>query len=159
MTTSTLNRQTATKQEQRVRYGRLWWVGLLIIAASIAGNLLVRAIALPFITVPPEFLPVSTAAPTIVFSAAGAIAAVLAYAIVGRFTRQPARIYLYIAIVALLLSFIPNIGLLTDPASAPFPGGNLGSVSVLMVQHAVSAVIAVWLLLTQATETVSTPLA
>lgn len=154
MTTNTLTQQTATKQIQRVRYGRLWWIGLLIIVASIAGNLLVRAIALPFITVPPEFLPLSTALPTIFFSTLGAIAAVVVYAIVGRFTRQPGRIYLYIAVIALLLSFIPNILLLVDPESAAFPGGNLGNVAVLIVQHVVSAVIAVWLLLMQATETV-----
>lgn len=145
---------TNNSTTQRVRYGRLWWVGLLAIVIAVVANLIVRAVALPFIEVPPEFLPVSVIYPTIIFTAGGVLAAVIVFAIVGRFTRQPARVYTIIAVIALLLSLIPDIMMLVDPASVPFPGANLGNVTVLMVQHVVAAIIAVWMLTTQAIETV-----
>jgi hypothetical protein len=103
--------------------------------------------------VPPEFLPLSTPFPTIIFTTLGVLAAVIVFAIVGRFARQPVRTYTIIAIVALLLSLIPNVMMLVDPASSPFPGSNLGNVTVLMLQHVVAAVVAVWVLITQGVET------
>ena len=154
MATNTLTSNSRTTEPvQRVRYSRLWWVGLLAIVLATLANLLVRAIALPFITVPPEFLPVSLASPTIIFTIGGVLAAVIVFAIVGRFSRQPARTFTIIAVVALLLSFVPNVGMIINPASAPFPGGNMGSMSVLIIQHIVAAVVAVWVLTTQAVET------
>lgn len=154
MTTDTFSpNSTISATTQRVRYSRLWWVGLLAIALATVANLLVRAIALPFITVPPEFIPVSSAIPTIVFTVGGVLAAVIVFAIVGRFSRQPARAFTLIAVVALLLSLVPNVMMLVDPANAPFPGGNAGSMSVLMIQHVVAAAVAVWVFVTQAVET------
>lgn len=141
--------------KQRVRYGRLWWVGLLTIVLAVVANLIVRAVALLFVTVPPEFLPLSDPMPTIIFTVGGVLAAVIVFAIVGRFTRRPARVYTIIAVIALLLSLVPDIMMLVAPASFPFPGANVGTVSVLLTQHIVAAVIAVWILTTQAVETVS----
>jgi hypothetical protein len=42
--------------------------------------------------------------------------------------------------------------MLVDPASAPFPGANVGNVLILMLQHVVAAVVAVWVLVTQGVE-------
>jgi hypothetical protein len=154
MATNTLTTNPKTAETvQQVRYSRLWWVGLMAIVLATIANVIVRAIALPFITVPPEFMPVSIAMPAIIFTIGGVLAAVIVFAIVGRFSRQPARTFTIIAVVALLLSLVPNVMMLIDPASAPFPGGNLGSITVLMIQHIVAAVIAVWVLTTQAVET------
>ena len=145
---------TPATTTQRVRYGRLWWVGLLTIVLAVVTNLIVRAVALLFITVSPEFLPLSDPIPTITFTIGGVLAAVIVFAIVGRFTRRPARVYTIIAVIALLLSLVPDIMMLVDPASFPFPGANVGTVSVLLAQHIAAAVIAVWMLTTQAIETV-----
>lgn len=154
MATNTLATNPGTTGTvQQVRYSRLWWVGLMAIVLATIANLVVRAIALPFITVPPEFMPVSIAMPAIIFTVGGVLAAVIVFAIVGRFSRQPARTFTIIAVVALLLSLVPNVMMLINPASAPFSGGNVGSISVLMLQHVVAAVIAVWVLTTQAVET------
>ncbi len=153
MTTNTaMTNPAATAPVQRVSYSRLWWVGLLAIALSIAVNLLVRAVALPFITVPPEFMPLSTAMPVVFFTAIGALAAIIVFAIVGRFSRQPARTYTIIAIVVLVLSLIPN-AMMLGPAAEALPGANLGNVIVLMVMHVTTAAVVVWLLTTQAVET------
>jgi hypothetical protein len=137
---------------ERVRFSRLWWVGPLAIVASILGNLAVRALALALFDISPAFLPLSTPQPTIFFTAAGVLGAILVFAAVGRFSRQPARTYSVIATVALVLSLIPNVLLLVNPEGAMFGGIDAISVGVLMAQHVVAAAITVWLLLTLAVE-------
>lgn len=82
-------------------------------------------------------------------TAIGVFAATVAFAIVGRFSQRPARTYTIVAVVALLLSLIPNIAMLFNPAAAPFPGGNPGSISVLILQHIVAAVVAISVLTTR----------
>jgi hypothetical protein len=59
------------------------------------------------------------------------------------------RTFTIVAVIALLLSLVPDVMMLINPASALFPGGTVGSVVVLMIQHVVAAVIAVWILTTQ----------
>jgi hypothetical protein len=137
---------------QRVRFSRLWWVGLLAIVLSTVANLALRAIALTMSTVSPEFVPLSMPQPTIFFTVLGVLPAVLVFALVGRFVRRPARTYTIIAAIALLISLIPDVMMIVDPTSAPFPGGTVVNVITLMVQHVVAAVIVVWLLTTQAIE-------
>lgn len=159
MTTNTTTgvvttRTTHGETMERVRYARLWWVGLAAIVLSVLANLLTRAIALPFLTVPPEFLPLSTPAPTIIMTVSGVLLAVLVFALVGRFSRRPARTYTIVAAIALVLSLIPNGFMMVDPSTAPFPGANLGSIAVLSLQHVVAAVVAVWVLVTQGIERV-----
>jgi hypothetical protein len=140
---------------QRVPFSRLWRTGLLAIVLANVANLIVYAAASPFITVPPEFIPLSTPMPTVFFTTGGVLAAIIVFAIVGRLTRQPARVYTIVAIIALLISFIPDIAMIVDPGTAAnFPGANWGSVSVLMLQHVVAAVVVVWLLNTRAIEQV-----
>jgi hypothetical protein len=153
MTTDTFTTSAvSTESVQRVRYSRLWWVGLLAIVLAVIANLLVRVIAMPFIMVPPEFLPLSNPVPTIMFTTLGVLAATIVFAIVGRFSRQPVRTFTIISVIALILSMIPNIFMLVDPASAPFPGANVGNVLILMLQHVIAAVVAVWVLVTQGVE-------
>lgn len=151
MTTDTLPAiAEAVEVREQVRYSRLWWVGLLAIALSLIANLVIRAVALQFITVSPEFVPISEPGATIFFTVVGGLAAVAVFALVGRFTRQPARVYTIIAVIALLLSLIPNVAMLLNPALAPFPGGTTAANIVLMVEHVVAAVVIVWVLNTLA---------
>ena len=148
MTTNTLpaTAHSAPATVQKVQYNRLWWVGLLAIALALVANLLVRAIALQFITVAPEFAPISEPSATIFFTAVGVLLATVAFAIVGRFARQPARTYTIVAIIALIISLIPNVMMTLNPSAAPFPGGTLGANITLMIEHVVAAVVAVWVL-------------
>jgi hypothetical protein len=156
MATNTFTPDTfSTEPSERVRYARLWWVGLLAIVLSVAANLVVRALALTLLPIAPEFIPLSTPGPVIFFTAIGVLAAVLVFALVGRFSTRPARTYTVLAVVALVLSLIPNVLMLVNPASFPFTGINAANVVVLMVQHGVAAAVAVWVLTTQAVETTS----
>jgi hypothetical protein len=153
MTTSTLKPNTqSTENIQRVRFARLWWVGLLAILLSVIATLVVRAIGVALITVSPEFVPLSMFQATVFFTVTGVLAAIIVFAIVGRFARQPVRTYTIIAIVALLLSLVPDVMIFVDPANAPFPGATQAGAVVLMVQHVVAAIVTVWLLNTLAVE-------
>jgi hypothetical protein len=122
----------------RIAYSRLLWVGPLALALALAGNIAVWAIASAVIDVSPEFMPLASVGPVIFMTTLGVLGAVLAFAIVGRFARQPARTYSLIAFVALLVSLIPNVMLIVAPAGAPFGGITAPQVLVLMVMHVVA---------------------
>jgi hypothetical protein len=150
-----VNSATSTNGSvQRVAYGNLWRVGLLAIVIAVIANVIVYFVGVQLVTVPPEFLPLTAPIPAIIFTTVGMIAATVAFAIVGRFTRQPVRVYTIVAIVALLLSLIPNILMIIDPSSVPFPGANVGNVMVLIVMHFVAAAVAIWVLTTRGVERV-----
>jgi hypothetical protein len=153
---STMSTQTsptpASTQPARVRFRALWWVGPLAIVASVVANLLVRALALAIFDISPAFDPLSTPGNTIVLTAVGVLLAVLVFALVGRFSKQPVRTYLIIAVVALLISFVPDIALLVNAEGAPFEGIDVVSIGVLIVMHIVAAVVSVGLLITLAVE-------
>src|SRR5688572_27632041 len=123
MTTNTFTTSSPNVEPvQRVRYARLWWAGLLALLLSTVANLVVRAVGVALITVSPEFMPLSAAMPTVFFTVIGVLAAIVVFAIVGRFADRPIRTYTIIAVVALLLSLIPDVMMIIDPATAPFPG-------------------------------------
>lgn len=122
----------------RIVYSRLLWAGPLALAIALAGNLAVWSIAPAVIDVSPEFMPLASAGPVIVMTILGVLGAVVAFVVVGRFARQPARTYPLIAFVALLVSLIPNVMLIAAPAGAPFGGITAPQVLVLMVMHVVT---------------------
>jgi uncharacterized membrane protein YphA (DoxX/SURF4 family) len=110
MATTTLTRP------ERVAAGRLWWAGpLAAIVASIA-NLVIYVIAVaagvsmlvpgPDPSLPPQPLPIPA---VVLFSAIPALVAAGLLALLGRFTARPIRIFLIIAAVVLVLSFIPPL--------------------------------------------------
>ena len=66
----------------------------------------------------------------------------IAYAVIQRFFRDPDRVYIRLAIVALVLSWIPDVALLFINE----PGATVPAVASLMVMHAVAAGVVVTLL-------------
>lgn len=135
---------TTTTQTERVAAGRLWWVGLLAVIASVIVNALIVTIARGLFNVPQEFLPFTV--PRFTFlTIAGVVGATIVFAVVGRFARRPIRVYYGVAAIALVLSFLPNFGLL---AARPFPGTTVESVGTLMFMHVVTAAMSVGLLTT-----------
>ncbi len=133
---------TASPQKtERVSLRRLLWVGPLAIVAAVAANFVVRALALAVLDVPADFIQLQSPA-FLPFTVVGVLGAVIAFALVGRLSRAPVRTYTRLAIVVLVLSFIPDIGLLVSGA----PGATLPGVLVLMVMHTVAAVVAVGIL-------------
>ncbi len=116
---------------QQVKFKNLLWVGPLAIVASVVACLIIRTIAVPLLNISPEFMPLSFG-PPVLFSAIGALAATIAFAIVGRFSQRPVALYRTIALVALVISLIPDVLLYLAPT---MPGVSLPAVVALMAMH------------------------
>lgn len=97
----------------------------LLLGAILAGNVVEPFDALSF---PPVTL----------LTAVGAVGATLVYGVLTRVVADPDWIFLLIAAVVLVLSFVPDVALLEVEPGATVPG-----VVVLMLMHVVVAVICV----------------
>lgn len=136
---------TTAIQTERVATRRLWWVGLLAAVIAVSVNALIVTIARGLFDVPPEFMPFTV--PQFTFlTVAGAT---IVFALVGRFARQPLRAYYWGAAIALVLSWLPDFGLLV---ARPFPGATPQALGTLMLMHLTTAAICVGLLTTLARE-------
>jgi hypothetical protein len=86
-----------------VSRGRFALVGLGTVAAAVIANLLVYALGSAVVGYDPEFIVLANPSGTILFTVVPAIVAVLLYAVLMRFTNNPARIFTNIAIIVLIL--------------------------------------------------------
>lgn len=139
---------SATAAEERVSGRRLLWVGPLTIIAAVVANQIVHFLAIALFNISPEFPPLQPG-PPIAFTIMGVLGAVIVFAIIGRLSRRPIGLFRRIALVVLVLSFIPDIALLLTGA---MPGTSLVAVGTLMLMHTVAWAITVWMLTTLARE-------
>ena len=110
----------------------------LVIAVPV--DLAIEAFARQAFAVSPEFEPFQgTVAP---YTAGGVVLAGVAFAVLQRFIPDVTRVYVRLAIVALVLSWIPDVALLLINE----PGATVPAVVSLMVMHAVAAAVVVTLL-------------
>ena len=140
-----MSASTAALRADQIAFGKLLWVGPLAVAASVIANVLLRFIAVAAFNPPAEFMPLSIGMP-VFFTLVGCTLAVVVFALVGRFARQPIRTYQIIAVVALAISLVPDILLLATAEASPFPGATPGTVGSLMVMHVAAWAITVTLL-------------
>jgi hypothetical protein len=133
---------------ERVSGRRLLWVGPLTIIAAVVANQIVHLLALSLFNISPEFPPLQAGTP-IAFTIMGVLGAVIVFAIIGRLSRRPIRLFRMIALIVLVLSFIPDIALLVTGA---IPGTSLVAVGTLAVMHVVAWAVTVWMLTTLARE-------
>ncbi len=126
---------------------RLFIVGVLTIAAAVVADLVVRALAFAIWPISPAFLPLQVGSVS-VFAAVLVGGGVLVYVLVVRFSKQPARTYTMIALIALLLSLVPPIMFFFNPAAFTrlLPGVTPLAASILMGLHIIDASIAIVLL-------------
>ncbi len=143
MSTSTL-----VDQPERIASGRLLKVGALAIVASVVANLIIRIIAVSVLGIGNGFPPLSWG-PPIVFTIMGVLGAIIVFAIIARFSKRPLRLFRIIALVVLVLSLLPDLGLLSANA---MPGTSLGSVLTLMLMHITAGAMTIWLLTTRTSE-------
>jgi hypothetical protein len=129
----------------RISLGLLW-VGLLAILASVGANVLVRLLAAATLDLSPASLELLDYGGVIVLTTFGVLGAVIVFALLVRFARRPILIFKWIAVVVLLLSFVPDVLLLV----ASVPGATAVSVGVLMSMHVVAWAISVGTLITLA---------
>jgi hypothetical protein len=128
-------------QEERVSLRRLLWVGPLTIVVATIANSLLRFLAVSLFDISPDFIQLQIG-PPIIFSVVGVLGAVIVFALIARFSRRPIRLFRIVALIVLLISFLPDIGLLATGA----PGATPLSVGVLMLMHVLAWAISVGML-------------
>lgn len=124
-----------------VDWERYALVAIATVIAALAANLVVYAIGSLVVGYDPGFVVLATPGGTIIFTVVPAIVAVLVYAILLRTTRNPARTFTIVAAVVLILSWIPDLTYIPT-----VPGSSAGQTAVLMIMHAVAALVIVGML-------------
>jgi hypothetical protein len=125
-----------------IQLEKLWWVGPLTVLAAVIGVLIVRAIAMAIL--PPPYAPgleviMASISLTVVFCTA----AVIVYALVARYAKNPVRTYVIISSIFLVISFLPDIAVV----SMPIPGAGWPYSITLMIMHVVAGFITVYMLI------------
>jgi hypothetical protein len=125
-----------------IQLKKLWWVGPLTVLAAVIGVLIVRAIAMAIL--PPPYAPgleviMASISLTVVFCAA----AVIVFALVARYAKNPVRTYVIISSIFLVISFLPDIAVV----SMPLPGVGWPYAITLMIMHVVAGFITVYMLI------------
>ncbi len=126
-----------------VSRGRFALVGLGTVVAAVIANLLVYALGSAAVGYHPQFVVLANASGTILFTVVPAIVAVLLYAVLVRFSGNPARIFTNIAVVVLIVSLIPDLTYIPS-----VPGATSGQTAILMLMHVVAAAVIVGMLTT-----------
>ena len=125
-----------------IQLKKLWWAGPLTVLAAIIGVLIVRLIARAML--PSPYAPgLAVIMIPIVLTLILCTAAVIVFALVGRFTKNPVRTYIIISSVFLVISFLPDIGVV----HARFPGAGWPYSITLMIMHVVAGFITVFMLI------------
>jgi hypothetical protein len=125
-----------------IQLKKLWWAGPLTVVAAIVGVLIVRAIAMMILPAPyaPGLAMIMLPVMLTLILCTGAV---LVFALVGRFAKNPVRAYLVISSIFLVISFLPDIA----AVSAPFPGAGWPYSITLMIMHVVAGFITVYMLI------------
>ncbi len=130
---------------------RLWVRGLKALVGSIIATLAVRWAGLATLDIPTEFPPLEGPAPTIFFTAVGALGATAVFGVIRRRAARPEYLFRWIALGVLLLSLLPDLRLLGDGAAGPLSrGATPTGVGVLMLMHVAAAAAIVWFLTVRA---------
>src|SRR5215216_266087 len=140
---STSSFETEPVASRAVSRGRFALVGLGTVAAAVIANLLVYALGSAVVGYDPGFVVLANASGTILFTVVPAIVAVLLYAVLMRFSGNPAHIFTNIAVVVLIVSLIPDLTYIPS-----VPGATSGQTAILMVMHVVAAFVIVSMLTT-----------
>lgn len=134
---------TDNAASERVPMGQIWRVGGLAIAAAVAANLVVWAIARAVFDFSDDFMPLATPWPTIIVSVIYLALGVGLLALLNRFTGRPITWFWRIAVVALLLSFLPLLG------ASGQDGASTAAILTLAAMHVVAFAIFVPAMTTQ----------
>jgi hypothetical protein len=140
---SSLDRSSSRSPESNVDWQRYSLVALVTVVAAVVATSIIYFIGSVVVGYNPQFVVLSNVSPTIIFTIVPALVAVILYAILLRFTANPARTFAIIAVIVLILSLIPDLTYIPS-----VPGASGPQTAVLMVMHIVAAVVIVWTLTT-----------
>jgi hypothetical protein len=115
----------------------LWLAGIYAGIGALVANHIVLYFAKPLA---PDLMALSPG-PVTFWTVLGAVGATLVYELVRRRSQTPARTFTIVAVIALLISFIPDLLLFRTPVSPTFGNATGGGIYTLMAMHCVAAVI------------------
>lgn len=113
--------------------------GITAIVVAVVANVLVLTAVLQTGAVP-RFQPLNYTA-VVFLTTTGLLGATVVYWLLVQWKPAPDRLFVWIAGIILLVSFVPDLGLLTVDPQATIPG-----IAVLMAMHVIAAVVAVGVL-------------
>ena len=95
----------------------------------------------PYLDVPDSFGPLAVF-PIIFWSDIGAFGAIGVYGLVRKYSSDPHKVFMIIAVVMLFVSFVPDV-LLINVTEGVFTGAGWGAIIILMIMHVISFAIVV----------------
>jgi drug/metabolite transporter (DMT)-like permease len=117
-------------------------LALAIVYSAVANVVFIFIVKL-FVHPPSTFSPFMYP-PIVMLTALGVFAAGIVYAIIKKFFKKYNTVFTWVAVVALLLSYIPDIQLYTSyPRDPDTVGITIPIVIILMITHTIAAYIAV----------------
>ena len=122
----------------------LWKIGLAAAVLSAIANLALMLVTKPLLGISKTFGPL-TPGPIIAWSFIGTFGAVGVYALIKKWSASPGRVFNIVAVIVLLLSFVPDVAVV-NVAEGPMAGGTLGGAVVLMGMHVIAFLIVVSML-------------
>ena len=134
----------STPWADRIAISRVWVAGGAAFLLSLIANALVRILVKAVFPISHLFAALQEWQGIIFLTFVGVLGATVVFAILARLTKHAIRVFRGLALILLLLSFIPNILMLTTNG----PGATIPAVGSLMVMHVITAGITVWLLTT-----------
>jgi hypothetical protein len=118
--------------------------GGVAIVGSVIANLVVYWLGGMLAQPNPDFTPLASPMPTIIFTTGFLVMATLVYLVINAFASNPVRVWTIVAWIALLIGLIPDIMMIVDPASFPMGTPTVSSAIVLIVMHFVAFAITMW---------------
>ncbi|MBK8987048.1 MAG: hypothetical protein IPM39_13385 [Chloroflexi bacterium] len=131
-----------TANPKGIDNSRLLVGSLITLIVAVVGNLIVGFLAKAIFPIPAGFLPLDTIRYTI-FTIVGVLGGIIVYLILARTAKHPIRTFQRIAWAVLVLSMLPDIGMLTSDF---MPGATPAGVITLMVMHLVAGLSAIYVL-------------
>ena len=122
----------------------LWTLGMLAVVGTVVANYAVSVAAMTLFDIPAEFPPLAGPGPVVFFSVIGTVAAMGVFASIASVSGRPIPVFRVVVGAVLVVSFIPDLWLLTDSAADAFPGATAAGVGALMLMHVVAAALIVW---------------
>jgi hypothetical protein len=128
----------------KLPFSRVLMAGGVAIVGSVIANLIIFWIGGMIAQPNPDFQPLASPMPTIIFTVGFLVIATIVYALINAFTSNPVRVWTIVAWVAFIVGLIPDIMLIVAPDAMPMGTPTLLSVIVLIVMHIAAFAITMW---------------
>ncbi|MCP4199545.1 MAG: hypothetical protein GY762_20545 [Proteobacteria bacterium] len=142
---------TEAAQSPQISSSRAWKVGIIAVVVAVIANVLFVALAKALFDLPEGYRSLELPAIAI-FTALFSFIGVVVFVLLLRYTEDPIRIFRIVAIIALVVSILPDIALLAAPADSPMAGATVGAVVVLIIAHLIAGAIMIYALTTKTIE-------